>query len=256
MQRKVLKNKPLIEAIFEVKWQLIEQGEGLRIDPHYKILIGSLYSKFKEEYPYHEMLPTASIPDNMADYVIQHRFRKGKNEWPLIQVGPGILAVNDTEGYIWEDFEKRVMNAVKILFEVYPEREKLEINSLLLRYIDAVEFNFESYNIFDFLSQRMKTGITVYPKLFKDTKVEPLPSSFDWRLSFPSKKPEGTIHLRFTRGKKENTDALIWETMVQSTNNELLPIPEKITDWLNNAHDLTDDWFFKLIEGELERRFE
>lgn len=256
MQRKVLKNKPLIEAIFEVKWQLIEQGEGLRIDPHYKILIGSLYSKFKEEYPYHEMLPTASIPDNMADYVIQHRFRKGKNEWPLIQVGPGILAVNDTEGYIWEDFEKRVMNAVKILFEVYPEREKLEINSLLLRYIDAVEFNFESDNIFDFLSQRMKTGITVYPKLFKDTKVEPLPSSFDWRLSFPSKKPEGTIHLRFTRGKKENTDALIWETMVQSTNNELLPIPEKITDWLNNAHDLTDDWFFKLIEGELERRFE
>ncbi len=256
MQRKVLKNKPLIEAIFEVKWQLIEQGEGLRIDPHYKILIGSLYSKFKEEYPYHEMLPTASIPDNMADYVIQHRFRKGKNEWPLIQVGPGILAVNDTEGYIWEDFEKKVMNAVKILFEVYPEREKLEINSLLLRYIDAVEFNFESYNIFDFLSQRMKTGITVYPKLFKDTKVEPLPSSFDWRLSFPSKKPEGTIHLRFTRGKKENTDALIWETMVQSTNNELLPIPEKITDWLNNAHDLTDDWFFKLIEGELERRFE
>ena len=256
MPRKVLKNKPLIEAIFEVKWQLIEQVEGLRIDPHYKILIGSLYSKFKEEYPYHEMLLTASIPDNMADYVIQHRFRKGKNAWPLIQIGPGILTVNHTEGYIWEDFEIRVMNAVQTLFEVYPEREKLEINSLLLRYIDAVEFNFDSDNIFDFLSRRMKTGITVYPKLFEDTGVASQPSSFDWRLSFPCKKPEGMIHLRFIRGKKENTDALIWETMVQSTNDELLPMPERVADWLNNAHILTDDWFFKLIEGELERRFE
>lgn len=256
MPRKVLKHKPLIEAIFEVKWQLIEHGEGIRIDPHYKILIGSLYSKFKEEYPFHEMLPTASIPDNMADYVIQHRFRKGKNEWPLVQIGPGILTVNDTEGYIWEDFEIRVMDAVKTLFEVYPERERLTINSLLLRYIDAVEFNFESENVFDFLSGCMKTGIKMYPKLFEDTKVDSLPSSFDWRVSFPCKRPEGTIHLRFIRGKKDNMDALMWETMVQSTNEELLPMPERIGDWLNAAHDLTDDWFFKLIEGELERRFE
>lgn len=256
MPRKILKNKPLIEAIFEVKWQLIEHGEGIRIDPHYKILIGSLYSKFKEAYPYHEMLPTASIPDNMADYVIQHRFRKGKNEWPLVQIGPGILTVNDTEGYIWEDFEKKAMDAFKALFDVYPEIEKLEINSLLLRYIDAVEFNFESDNIIDFMSRHMKTGITAYPKLFENTGVDSLPSSFDLRFSFPCKKPEGMINLRFVRGKKENMDALIWETMVQSTNEELLPMPERIGDWLNAAHDLTDDWFFKLIEGELERRFE
>jgi uncharacterized protein (TIGR04255 family) len=58
------------------------------------------------------------------------------------------------------------------------------------------------------------------------------------------------------RGKKENTDALVWETMVQSTSENALPMPERIADWLNDAHELTDDWFFKLIEGELERRFE
>lgn len=256
MDRKVLKNKPLIEAIFEVKWTLKEKGEGLRIDPHYKILVGSLYSKLKEEYPFHEMLPAASIPDDIAGHVIQHRFRKDRSQWPLIQIGPGILTVNDTEGYIWEDFEKKVISAMNTLYETYPEPDTLRINSLLLRYIDAIDFDFGSDNIFDFLADMLKTTIRPYDKLFGETGVHSIPLSFDWRFSFPSVKPQGVIHLRFVRGKKENLDSLIWETMVQSTNEQILQMPEKTTDWLTDAHDLTDDWFFKLIEGELERRFE
>ncbi len=256
MPRKVLKNKPLIEAIFEVKWTLKEKGEGLRIDPHYKILVGSLYSKLKEEYPFHEMLPAASIPDDIAGHVIQHRFRKSMNQWPLIQIGPGILTVNDTEGYVWEDFEKKVISAVNTLYETYPEPEALKINSLLLRYIDAIEFDFRSDNIFNFLADKLKTTVRPYDKLFGETGVNSVPLSFDWRFSFPSVKPQGVIHLRFVRGKRENVDSLIWETMVQSTNEQVLQLPERMADWLTDAHDLTDDWFFKLIEGELERRFE
>ena len=256
MPRKVLKNKPLVEAIFEIKWELKENGEGLRIDPHYKILVGSLYSKLKTEYPYHEPLPSASIPDDIAGHLIQHRFRKGVNQWPLVQIGRGIFTVNNTEGYIWEGFEGKVIGAVKSLFEAYPESENLKINSLLLRYIDAVEFNFETNNIFDFLAGKMKTTVKPYSGLFKDTSVDSTPLSFDWRFSFPCKKPAGVIHLRFVRGKKANADGLIWETVVQSTNEQVLQMPEKLTEWLNDAHTLTDDWFFKLIEGELERRFE
>src|SRR4030043_2007896 len=140
MPRKILKNKPLSEAIFELKWKLQEIRESIRIDPHYKILVGSLFSKLREDYPYHEMLPAASIPDDIAGHVIQHRFRKGKAEWPLLQIGPGILTVNDTEGYIWEEFEQKIIQAAKDFFEIYPEPETLKIKSLLLRYIDAVEF--------------------------------------------------------------------------------------------------------------------
>ncbi|WP_242529248.1 hypothetical protein [Methylacidimicrobium sp. B4] len=32
-------------------------------------------------------------------------------------------------------------------------------------------------------------------------------------------------------------------------------IPDGFSRWLDKAHDLTDDWFFKLIEGELESTF-
>lgn len=256
MPRKKLTNKPLIEAIFELRWELKEIGQGIKIDPHYKILVGSIYSKLKTEYPYHEALPAAAIPDDIAGHVVQHRFRKDKNQWPLIQIGPGILTVNDTAGYIWEDFEKKVLAAVAALFESYPEPENIKINSLLLRYIDAVEFNYQSDDIFKFLSNHMKTGIKLYPDLFNGTGVESAPSSFDWRFSFPSQKPDGTIHLRFIRGKKENEDALIWETMVQSMGERAFQTTDNIQKWLNDAHNLTDDWFFKLIAGELERRFE
>jgi uncharacterized protein (TIGR04255 family) len=257
MIRRILKNKPLAEAIFELRWNLQDQTPGMKIDPHYKLLIGRLYDKVSEQYPFHERLPAASIPDDMAGYIVQHRFRKGEDEWPLVQIGPGIITVNDTEGYVWEDFEKRIVEAINVLFEIYPEsKDSLKVNSVLLRYIDAVAFDYESDDIFAFLEEQMKTKIGLHGKLFDGTKVEKVPSGLDLRFSFASTEPKGAIYLRFGRGRARESDALLWETMVQCTSEEAPKVPNEIVDWIRKAHNLTDDWFFKLIEGELLRRFE
>ena len=216
-----------------------------------------MYDRLNKEYIFHEQLPTAAIPDEIAGYIVQHRFRKGKDEWPLVQIGPGIVTLNDTEGYVWEDFVKRITQVLNALFEAYPDAENsLKINSLLLRYIDAVPFDFTNNLIFDFLKEQMKTSISLYPKLFEGTEVSKLPSGFDLRFSFCTAKPVGTIHLRFVKGKKGASDALIWETMVQSVEKDVPKAKETIITWVNEAHTLTDDWFFKIIEGELQRRFE
>jgi uncharacterized protein (TIGR04255 family) len=70
MLRKPLKNKPLIEAIFESRWELVEPSPEMKVDPHYKILIGRLYGKISDEYPSREQsreqLPTATMPDEIA----------------------------------------------------------------------------------------------------------------------------------------------------------------------------------------------
>lgn len=257
MTRKILKNKPLLEAIFELQWKLQEPTPGLKKDPHYKILIGRVYDRVRNEYSFHEQLPTATMPDEIAGYIVQHRFRKDKDKWPLIQIGPGIITVNDTEGYVWEDFEKRIIQAVDTILDAYPDsKNNFKVNSLVLRYIDAVTFDFEKNNIFDFLKEQMKTDINLYSKLFENTGVKNLPLGFDLRTSFPSLKPKGNIFLRFVQGKKKETNVLIWEIMVQSISEDILKVQDRIADWLKDAHDLMDDWFFKLIEGELERRFE
>lgn len=257
MGRKILKNKPLVEAIFEIRWELQEPAPGMKIDPHYKILIGRIYDRVKDKYPFHEQLPTATMPDEIAGYVVQHRFRKDKDKWPLIQIGPGIVTLNDTEGYVWEDFEERMFNVVDILFEAYPDAEtNLKFNWLLLRYIDAVDFNYERDNIFSFLKENMKINIEMYEKLFEEAGVSSLPLGFDLRFSFPAITPKGAVHLRFVRGKRKDADALIWETQVQSVGDDAPKVKDQIITWVVDAHKLTDDWFFKMIEGELLRRFE
>lgn len=257
MERKTLKNKPLVEAIFEVRWELQEVAQGIKADPHYKILIGRIYDRVNKEYPFYEQLPTATMPDEIAGYVVQHRFRNDKDKWPLLQIGPGIVTLNDTEGYAWEDFEKRIHHVLDVLFEAYPNAESnLKINWLLLRYIDAVDFNYEQDNIFSFLAENLKAKIDIYEKLFEETGVGSSPLGFDLRFSFPATKPKGAVLLRFVRGKRKNTDALLWETHVQSIGDDAPKNKEQITEWVTHAHRLTDDWFFKMIEGELLRRFE
>lgn len=257
MVRKILKNKPLVEAIFELRWELQEQAPGMKIDPHYKILVGRIYDRFRDKYPFHEQLPTATMPDEIAGYVVQHRFRESKDDWPLIQIGPGIITLNDTEGYVWEDFEKRISHVLNTLFEAYPEAENnLKVNGLLLRYIDALKFDYGRDDIFTFLKEKMKTDIEIHEQLFEDTGVSRLPLGFDLRFSFPSTKPKGATHLRFVQEKRKDTDALIWETQVQSIGDDAPKVKNEITTWVKEAHELTDDWFFKMIEGELLRRFE
>ena len=138
-----------------------------------------------------------------------------------------------------------------------PDSESnLKINGLLLRYIDAVDFDYEKENLFKFLEEKLKVSVQIHEKLFKETGVNNSPLNIDLRFTFPSIKPKGAIHLRFVRGKRRNADALIWETMVQSIGDDAPNNKKEIIAWVEEAHALTDDWFFKMIEGELLRRFE
>lgn len=256
MERIVLKNKPLLEAIFELRWELQEPVHGVKIDPHYKLLIGRIYDKVNDQYPHHEQLPTATMPDEIAEYVVQHRFRKAKDEWPLIQIGPGIITLNDTESYNWDDFEKRIIYLIDALFNIYPETEKLLVNRLQLRYIDGINFDYDKDEIFKFLKEKMKMNVDIHQELFENTGVIDLPLGFDLKFSFSSNKPKGVIHLRFARGKRKERDALIWETVIQSKNEDAPKNRDKIIDWAKEAHGLTSDWFFKIIKGDLLRSFE
>ncbi|MFQ6062270.1 MAG: TIGR04255 family protein, partial [Methanosarcinales archaeon] len=165
--------------------------------------------------------------------------------------------LNDTDEYVWENFEKRISQVLDTLFDAYPDAENnLKVNGLLLRYIDAVDFDYGKDDIFTFLKEKMKINIEIHEKLFEDTGVSKLPLGFDLRSSFPSIKPKGAVHLRFVRGKRKDSDALIWETQVQSLKDDVPKVKNKITIWVKDAHELTNDWFFKMIEGELLRRFE
>jgi len=255
MPGKTLKNKPLIEAILEVKWALTSPIAGVQTDPHYKILLGRLYDKVREDYPEHEQLPTASMPDEIAGGMVQHRFRHAVNDWPLLQVGPGIFTLNDTHKYTWPDFRCRAIKAITKLFEAYPKPDTLKVINLLLRYIDAVEFDYMKEDIFLFLKDKMKVIALLPNNLFTDNEIQNIPKHFNWQSTFVCRHPPGTVTVRFATGQKEGKPCLLWETMVQSDGSEVPQMPRDFEQWIVSAHNITDDWFFKIIEGELERRF-
>lgn len=133
----------------------------------------------------------------------------------------------------------------------------MEINSLMLRYIDAVEFDFENDSLFEFLKDKLKTEINLSQNLFIETNVNKKPINFDLKFDFQSDNPKGLIFLRFTKGysKELNKFAILWETVAKTLKEEIPNDLYNIIKWIKDAHELTDDWFFKIIEGELEERF-
>lgn len=246
-----LKKKPLIEAIFELRWH-VDPDKG---DPNYSIFVGRLYNLLASKYPYHEQLPSSMIPSLMAANIAQHRFRVAEEKWPLVQVGPGIVTLNDTHNYTWDDFGVRASDVVKSVFRAYPKSAELKVTSLLLRYIDSDECDYQNENLFTYLREKLKVNIAIPPQLFENVGVKDLPGGFNFQVAYPTKKPKGAITIKFATGKHEGVTSIIWETIVRSAHEDLPSLPRGFSAWLKAAHSVTDYWFFTLIEGELERKF-
>ncbi len=230
-------------------------GATAQGDPHYKLLLGRLYDRLRDSYPSHEALPTANIPDGLVDHVVQHRFRVAPLQWPLVQLGPGVLTLNETEGYVWSDFERRATEVVVKLFDAHPSVADLSVDQLVLRYIDAVEFDYNSHDAFDFLRDKLKVELRFPPDLFAGTEVHPRPRTSTWQSTFRCDRPAGRVHVGFATGRKRDRPAILWETAVASAGGDVPAVPEGFPQWLAAAHDITHDWFFKLIAGDLERSF-
>jgi uncharacterized protein (TIGR04255 family) len=252
-----LLRKPLVEAIFELRWKLTGTPPGPLVDPNYKLLVGSLYGAVRDEYPHHEQLPTATVPDELVPYLIQHRFRQSEGGYPLVQVGPGVFAVNETTNYSWPTYLPRILAAVAKLRETYaagtPPGE-LVPTALTLRYVNAVPFDFTSADVLEYLRDNLKVGVVYPPQLFTENPVERRPNTIILQSTHRLTDPAGVVVLNFSVGEANGQRALLWETQIQSAEADV-PALDGLEPWLQRAHDVSRAWFFTLIEGKLEAEF-
>lgn len=255
-----LPNKPLVEAIFELRWALQkDQDSDLNIDPGFQLLVGRYYERVRQDYPFIQELPISKIPENMTAYTVRNRFRADRNRWPVTQIGPGILTVNETEGYNWHSFQALLEHAVKALYESYPtEIRKLTPTRVLLRYMNAIEIDGANPtpNIFNFLSELLHTRIEIEPKLFKDSTNPPSPKGLNLNITFPLDNIRGTGTLVFALGKKEDKPSLIWEIAARSEETDTPQSVPELHAWLEEAHGTIENWFFTLARGKLMEGFE
>lgn len=263
-----LTRPPLVEALVEVRWALQPTAAGdqlpqsaqappaFQTDPQYKLLVGRFFDRVQEKYPAHEQLPSAAMPDELLPFVAQHRFRVAADAWPLVQLGPGVLSVNDTRSreYTWEDFRERCLHAVAALFEAYPAGNDLKVTSLSLRYINGITFDYQHQNLLTYLRDSLKVSVALPDSLFEG-QVANRPESLRLEVSFPASAPAGTVATRLATGRIEGKLGVIWELLVQSTGQQVPSMPREFGPWVDAAHVHIDDWFSRLIEGDLERTF-
>jgi uncharacterized protein (TIGR04255 family) len=238
----------LVEAIFELRWELSQSGspELPRVDPMYNLATGAFFTRLQDEdkYPFHEQLPSAILPDPVSAYVVQHQFRAKQHGWPLVQLGQGILTVNDVVGYAWGDFGPRVTRAVATLFGTYKALGgNLQVSGLTLRYINAVPFDFLKKDVFSFL-EKMGVGISLGSDL-KTRLSNQNPDAIDLNFEFQMQHPEdGSTAIHFFRGqRKDGPSSLMWETIVRSTGQGMPCGTEEITKWIGTAHDFVKALF-------------
>jgi uncharacterized protein (TIGR04255 family) len=237
-----LPNAPLLEVVFELRWQIKQKSDLTK----YQYLVGDLYSQIKDKYPYRENLTPPEIP---IDFLVNnpvHRFRVEKNKYPLVQVGPGVITLNTTEEYYyWEDFYQSAESLTNSFFNVYPiDTESFKPN---LSYFDFFKINFKENNVNDFVNSFLNL---THSQDFIEINTNP----FDLDVGFFYLIDLGKLSVTLKKGQNSQSEegivmqmSLIGEK--SSTNNE------NLLTWLGSAHSFLSDLFKKITHGELYNSF-
>src|SRR4051812_29683462 len=198
-----LANKPLVEALFELRWKPDETPS--RGQTAFRLLFGRYYDRIRGTYPEVEDLPASQVPEGLTPNIVRHRFRSGPNEWPLTQIGPGILTVNETEKYKWDPFRERIGESLRALFEGYPtDISPFVPTRVELRYINILPFDVGNGRITEFIAENLHTNIILDEKLFDGPRDTGREMGLDFSVSIELKKPAGIGTLMFGTGESEN----------------------------------------------------
>ncbi|MDZ4680538.1 MAG: TIGR04255 family protein [Saprospiraceae bacterium] len=229
------------EVIFEIFWKLSLDDIGFPHDPDFGLTQGVYASKIQKDFPVRKCLIHENINIRMYPLLV-YQFWKEELTWPLVQLGPGVMTVNDTEkNYVWkENFLPNIKKAVQILRNSY--QVDLKIERVKLQYIDAVEFDAEKESATEFVARNMKT---VLRNNYKSAGVQ---KSVHNAQTFQLKK-DSVSQLNIQNGvyNKTGNPAIIWTTAVESTSNIDF---KSLLQWLEHAHKATSDTFINMLNPE------
>ena len=236
-----LPKAPLIEVIFEIRWNASGNEELLRT----QYLHGDLFSEIKDKYPHRESIQSIPI-DIFINNVPTHRFRVAPKGYPLVQVGPGILTVNTIDSkYDWTEYQKSILEVVSKFLDVYKFSENQEL-TLVLQYIDLLKFDFEKEDVYQFLEKDL--NIVVKQEFYKSSLF-----SNNVLLGLTYETNLGLLNIVISRGKNEEIGEGI---LIQTSLNKKIPTnPESIKIWLETAHEFCSTTFKEMTRGRLYESF-
>jgi uncharacterized protein (TIGR04255 family) len=264
-----LPNAPLVEVVFEMRWELQTGPDGEQIlhsDPGLVSLVENFSKrakKLKFSFARDMSHPLQTFPYG----VVRRFFRNAESPFPILQVGQGILASNESSQYEWKSFKAQSLLALRTLFQSYPKMDffTLRPNQLELRYIDVFDKTILGHaSLFPFLDQgtSIKLGL---PPMMKNKKL--LRGNSVGRFNFQSElKDRKSSHLLFEVGSGKNLvsdeDIIRMETKIVSKADGVpsfenaASFVKDVGIWLEFAHGITSPLFKQVIIGDVMAKFE
>lgn len=247
---------PLLEAIFELHWELQTDKQSGRLrDPSYPMMYGRLYERFKKDFPLIEDLPSVQVHPEAGPYVVRHRMRKEKNGHPLIQIGPGIATVNEAKGYSWSSFRSLIARLVESVADLYPaESSPLNFIRCEMRFLNVIRIDMQKETPLAFLAEKLHMKVDMDPDLLLWNEMDVLPIALNLNIAYPLRKPRGNLALSAHLGQADGSPAYVLQTVIQS-NGEWVPDTSEVDLWISEAHDAAVNCFLALCKGPLMERF-
>ena len=257
------KNPPLVEVIAEVHWALnkLQIAPEAKIDVFYERFVTEFQNKLSmRQFTHSQELIPPTIPIEILPHQPRKRIRQAENEWPIVQVGPGIITANTIPPYEgWDKFKSFLYSVIGELYESYPAAsQNLRIEKLHLRYIDGFDCRFDFTQYAEFAKQMLN----IHPPISKDLFGSHLKknSDIDYVIEarFQNAIPDGSSgRLKVSPGKIGTSDALIMELHCESlfANAECIALCS-VTRWFEEAHQCLHDQFHTLVSPELKAKFQ
>jgi len=242
-----LTKAPLQEVIFEIRWLLEPDINGRQLlDPKYQFALGIFKDAVKENFPHHVARFPQEIPHQMLNYQTVHQFWHSEDQWPVVQLGPGIATVNDNEkNYEWEEtYLPNIQYTLDALVKSYGQ---MVFNFISLRYIDVVrvaDYGFTEWK--DFVQKHIKFRFENH----FDTRGELTALNFEQTFKL---NDNSHLNVSFNSGKNnKKEDIFIWQTAVskQGTFEAADIVP-----WLHIAHECTSDLFKEICKDKFYASF-
>lgn len=245
-----LPNAPLQEVILEVKWELDRtEQNGSLTDSQYDVAVGMLKSEVKDKFPLvKNKFPEREIfPKHFFNYQVLYQYWKGEEVWPVLQLGPGIFTINDTEkNYQWEEnYFPLIKDSLNWLENAY--ESELKYNFASLRYMDRISTkDYKFTNWLEFINNNLNFDIRINfdtkgdLKQFNYNQVYQLENGSDLQISISNGK----------NNKKE--DLLVWEIAI----NKIASFNKRsLIEWASESHKITHRIFKEICKDELYSSF-
>jgi hypothetical protein len=238
-----LPNAPLAEVVFEMRWALVGNSPFLT-DPGVIPLLEA-FTLAAKAIGYPSFRDMGNTQQMIGHSVARRYHRNPDTNFPMLQIGQGVFAVNQSSEYEWAHFKKLALAGLKALLQSYPELRgfPLKPNYIELRYIDAFDQSLTgTTDLIEFCQKATALGISL-PAMLNDGK------RFTGRLTGrlivkkdlkSAKDTHMSIDIGSGRNENSSTDIVRLESKIVSEEKGIpsLATPGKFLDGSARTHHL------------------